>query len=308
MIFSQAISKVILSGEHAVVHGYPGVALPVFDCTSKVSICQSEIKGIEINAPQISQKFFIEKYKTECNPLELTVLNFFKKNSLEIPNLSLDIYSEIPIASGMGSGASISTAIIKALDNYFQTNLNIDQIYHQVFEIEKIYHGNPSGIDPKVIVYQSPFYFIKNVEMQKIDIKTNFEIVIIDSHLRSTTKEVVEWVGDQYKLYPDKYSKIFQSIAEISNNLKNALENNSPLIDIANLLNDNQRYLQEMGVSNDSLDSIVNICLKSGALGAKMSGAGKGGIVIALVEPENKNNFIFSLQEQGLNSVIANSS
>ena len=304
MIFSQAISKVILSGEHAVVYGYPGVALPIFSCQAKVKVSQASEKGIQIIAPQISKKFLIENYKTDCNPLELTVLNFLRKYDLALPNVLIEISSEIPIASGMGSGASISTAIIKALNLYFKTNISRDEIYKQVFEIEKIYHGNPSGIDPKVIVYESPFYFIKNVRMEKINIKSQFEIVIVDSQMRSTTKEVVEWVADQNKLYPDKYKKIFEKIADISNNLKNELENTNSLNSIGKLLNDNHRLLQEMGVSNHTLDQIVNTCLKCGALGAKMSGGGKGGIVIALINSQNKNKFIQSLKNDGLTKII----
>ncbi len=303
MIISKAISKIILSGEHAVVHGYPAVSLPVFNCSSQVTISNHSKSGIEINAPQISTNLFIEKYKADCNPLELTVTNFLRKFELSIPNISIEITSNIPIASGMGSGASISTAIIRGLAEYFKIEISTDEIYNQVFEIEKIYHGNPSGIDPKVIVYQAPFYFVKDTKMEEIKIKKNLEFVIIDSKIRSTTKEVVELVEEQYKLYPAKYKTIFSHIANISNNLKSELEEDGNIHYIGDLLNSNHNLLRRMGVSNQTLDEIVKTCLESGALGAKLSGAGKGGIVIALVASEQKDYFVKDLKQKGITDI-----
>lgn len=305
MISAKAISKVILSGEHAVVHGYPAIALPVFDCNAHVTISDNNDRhqSILINAPQISKSFLLENYKTDCNPLELTVLNFLKKYDLPIPNINLEIKSDIPIASGMGSGAAISTAIIKGLKDFFKINISLEEIYDLVYDIEKIYHGNPSGIDPKVIVYESPFYFIRNVKMEKLNIKAKFDIIIIDSKIKSTTKEVVEWVGEQKKLYPEKYNKIFQSIGNISNKLRFCLENND-IEHIGTLINDNHKYLQEIGISNPTLDHLVEICNKCGALGSKLSGAGKGGIVIALIKPENSEDFVSNLKSNGIKDLI----
>lgn len=299
----KSVSKIILSGEHAVVHGSPAIALPVFDCMSYSEALKSNLKGLIINAPQINEKFLIQEYKTICNPLELTVLNFLKEYDLEIPNIEIKIRSDIPIASGMGSGASISSSIIKSLCKYFNLDLSNEKIYDLVYEIEKIYHGNPSGIDPKVIVYESPFYFIRNKLFEKIDIKTQFDIIIIDSGIRSTTKEVVNWVGNQKNIYQDKYNKLFNEISDISNTLRDELKTDN-IANIGHLMNLNHDLLVEVGVSNSTLDDIVSISKECGALGAKLSGAGRGGIVIALSDPEKTLDVIEKLKNKNIKNII----
>ncbi len=309
MLTEKAIGKIILSGEHAVVHGIPAIALPVFNCQASTTISDdiSKISNlIIIKAPQLSKTFNLKTFteKDGYNPLELTVINFIKNFNLkDFNNLSLEIFSEIPIAAGMGSGAAISTSIIKALASYFKISMSKEEIYNQVYEIEKIYHGNPSGIDPKVIVFEKPYYFIRNVKMEVIDINTCFAIAIIDSGIKSSTKEVVEWVGQQKEKFPEKYNSLFSKIGEITENIKTALFTGE-LDKIGILMNKNQQFLKELGISNKILDKIAEDSLKAGALGSKLSGAGWGGIVISLLEKEQVKQFDIKMKSLGYKDII----
>ncbi|MBC7475811.1 MAG: mevalonate kinase, partial [Candidatus Sericytochromatia bacterium] len=264
---AKAVGKVILSGEHAVVYGIPAIALPILGCQATTKIVENNQRGLIIKAPQLDKTYHLDEHKIPYSPIELTVINFFKKFNLPIKNnISLEISSDIPISSGMGSGASISTSMIKALASFYNLNISKEDIFEQVFEIEKIYHGNPSGIDPKVIVYEKPFYFIKNVKMEIININAKFTIAIIDSGIRSSTKKVVEWVAEQKKLSPNKYDNIFQKINNITEKLKDELNGND-ITKIGDLIKLNHYYLQEMGVSNYQLDRIVTVANESGAEG-----------------------------------------
>jgi mevalonate kinase len=306
MMHREAIGKIILSGEHAVVYGTPAIALPVLDCKARTILTpEEEISGVLIKAGQLNKSFFINPFEPKNNydPLELTVINFLQYAGLKSGGgISLEIISDIPIASGMGSGAAIAVSMIKVLAAFYNTSLTNAEIYKQVFEIEKIYHGNPSGVDPSVIVYEKPVFFIRGEELEKLDIFPGFSIAIIDSEIRCSTKKVVDWVAWQKNNNPEKYQRIFDNIAVISNKMKTALETGK-INEMGLLMSQNHILLKEMGVSNGGLDELVDLSLKAGAMGAKLSGAGWGGIAIALLEPGQENNFKKAMEVSGVTNI-----
>ncbi|MFN8672115.1 MAG: mevalonate kinase [Candidatus Sericytochromatia bacterium] len=294
-----SISKAILTGEHAVVYGASAIAIPIENCKSFAKITSNNNEMI-IKATQLNELY---NFKNEnLSPLETCVKNFF--SFYQIPfkeKISLEVFSDIPIGSGMGSGASISASIIKSLASYFSIEINKEDLYKQVLEIEKIYHGNPSGIDQTVIIYEKPIFFIKNNpnnEILDINLK-NYSFIIIDSKIKSSTIKVVNWIKEQKEKNLSFYDNLFKEIDTISKKSKLAIQNNN-YNTLAELLNINHLLLQEMGVSCIELDEIVKISLESGAIGAKMSGAGWGGIVISLVEEDKKSYFIKKMRNKNL--------
>lgn len=294
MLEEKSISKIILSGEHSVVYGKPAIAIPVFGSKSYVKIFANHEKtGFIIKAPQLEQVFYLNEKKSTYNPLELTVINFMIQNNLELKqDLILEIFSEIPIASGMGSGASISSAIIKALASFFKIYLSKDDLYKQVFEIEKIYHGNPSGVDPTVIIYEKPLYFIKGKTTEFITkkLETDYYLAIIDSKMRSSTVEVVNLVKEKKETEPKKYEQLFNEMEAITEKIKVAFCT-SAIKNLGLLMDENQIKLKEIGVSNSTLDNILVLAKEFGSLGSKISGAGMGGVLIALIEKEKSSYF-----------------
>lgn len=301
---SSSVSKIILSGEHVVVYGKPAIALPITSFCSYVSVGKNyNENGIVINAPELNKIFYFDQYKEELNPLELTVKNFLNYYNLPLEqNLTLQINSDIPIASGMGSGASITCSIVKELAKYFKVTITKEELYNQVFEIEKIYHGTPSGVDPKVIVYEKPIYYIKNSTMDFLDFNSNFTLAIIDSEIRSSTKEVVSYVRTQYENDKEKAILLFDKIEQTTEAIKKELLSNKK--DFGTLLTENHSYLKELGVSTNILDDIVNKSISAGASGAKLSGAGWGGVVIALLDKDKIPSFRNQMEAYNLNNIM----
>jgi mevalonate kinase len=183
----------------------------------------------------------------------------------------------------LGSGAAISASLIRAFSAFLGQRLTDDQVSLRVFEIEKIHHGTPSGIDNTVISHQKPIYYRKGEDFRFLDIPTSFSILIADCGKPGNTLGAVQHVRQGWMNDPEKYNRIFSSIGEISEQALNQIQAGSPR-ELGPLMDQNHDLLVELGVSTPELDHLIQSARNSGALGAKLSGGGLGGHVIALVE------------------------
>ncbi len=198
----------------------------------------------------------------------------------------LTIHSDIPIASGMGSGAAVSAAVFKALFSHFQTPYTSKKLSELVFEVEKLHHGTPSGIDNTVIAYEQTVLFRKSEEIQHIDFLQPIHLVIANSGFTTPTKVTVEDVRCLYENQPNLKKKTFTKIERCAlwdlMLLKKATSNKRE-----KMMTENHQLLRSLTVSNERLDHLVDTALSFGAYGAKLSGGGRGGIIIALAEAEH---------------------
>jgi mevalonate kinase len=158
MTSASASGKVILLGEHAVVYGRPALAVPVTQVRAQVEVTGSNRPGIWIEAPDISLNASLTDLPQD-QPIAAVIRNTLDQiRSSALPPMEIHIRSSIPIAAGMGSGAAISVAVIRALAGYLDSPLNDETISNLAYEIEKLHHGTPSGIDNTVITYVPIFY------------------------------------------------------------------------------------------------------------------------------------------------------
>jgi len=300
---ASAPGKVILFGEHAVVYGRPAIAVPVKGVRAWAKVEDSPGQTL-IRALDIGKEYSLSEAPPD-DPLRLAVeltLNFLKLP--EATGFTITITSEIPIARGLGSGAAVSTAIVRALASYFGRELAPDEVSAIVYEVEKIYHGTPSGIDNTVIAYESPVFFIKNQKPLLFKAQKPFNIIIGDTGISSSTKEVVLWVRKRWEENKPWHEKLFDRIGEIVLSGRKAAEEGD-LKRMGELMDENHRLLVELGVSCPELDRLVEAAKRAGALGAKLSGAGWGGNMIALVEEESIGQVSEALKEAGAVAILA---
>jgi mevalonate kinase len=286
--------KTILFGEHFVVYGLPAIASALGSYTV-AEVHTSGGSGWTQDdqrpaTPGYKQKKYDEGVKSIENVLNYLDIDFINQK-LEIA-FSGDLYA----ASGVGASAAQCTSLARALNNTFNLNLDDEKINEAAYEGEKAYHGTPSGIDNTASTYGGLIWFMKNLNGGKntldlLQSPKKMPLIIANSGITASTAEVV---GDVRRLKdenPEKFKEIFKKYENLAKIAKNALlEGDINLV--GSLMNQNHELLQEITVSGEVNDKLVEIALQNGAIGAKMTGTGRGGLVIALAKNEEVQDSI----------------
>jgi len=305
MVMTQASApgKIILFGEHAVVYGRPALAIPVMQVHADVNVNASSRPGIWIDAPDVNLHAELNTLPSD-HPIASVIHNFlFLWRVSPFPNLEIKISSLIPVASGLGSGASVTVALTRALAAHFNRPITNEEVNAFAYEIEKIHHGTPSGIDNTVITFAKPVYFIKGNPIETFHVGKPFTLVIGDTGIRALTKESVRDVRKLWEADQLMWETIFDEVGKIAKNARSAIESGR-VNKLGELMNQNHVLLQKMTVSSPELDHLVTTAISTGALGAKMSGGGRGGNMIALVASEWAETVSQSLQRAGAKNTI----
>ncbi|MEP7285640.1 MAG: mevalonate kinase, partial [Chloroflexota bacterium] len=200
--------------------------------------------------------------------------------------------------SGLGSGAAITAALIRELSAALGSPLEGDELNALVYKVEKVHHGTPSGIDNTVIVMNAPVYFVKGQPPRPFRIGQPLTFVVADSGVQASTRETVNAVRDLYNFDPEAYRGFFEEIGAVVDDARNQIEQGN-LKDIGQLMNRNHQMLSILSVSSPRLNNLVSAARQVGALGAKLSGGGRGGNIIALVEPDNAQRVADALRGAG---------
>lgn len=296
-----APGKIILFGEHAVVYNRPAIAVPVSQVQAR-AVVMADLKAptgrVWIQAPDIHLDANIEDLPAG-HPLAHIVQVFMDHFSLDhLPACILRLSSTIPFAAGMGSGAAISVASFRALAAFIGALLSAQEVSDLAYDIEKIYHGTPSGIDNTVVAFGKPVYFVRGMPSIPFTVGKPFTLVIGDTGVHSQTSGPVGAVRRAWMAETQKYEAYFDRAGEIAQTAYEMLESGH-ITQLGSLMDDNHSILREMGVSSPELDRLVQAARQAGALGAKLSGGGWGGNMIALVEPESAQQVSRALLECG---------
>lgn len=306
MTVAHAPGKIILFGEHAVVYGRPAIAVPLaqVQAIAEVTLIEAAPRGrVQIEAPDVNVSCWLHECP-EDDPLARVVeLTLEEIEAVDPPALKIAIRSDIPIAAGLGSGAAVSVAIIRALSEHLNNPLALDRQSALAFEVEKLHHGTPSGIDNTVVTYSQPVYFVRGSPPEPFRIGQPFTLAIGVSDMPSPTSTAVSIVREGWLKDGERYESLFDSIGNVASRAREAIERGHAA-DLGPLMDENQDLLEGLGVSSAILRELIEAARAGGASGAKLSGAGLGGNVIALVSGSKVNSVLEAFRSAGASSTL----
>jgi mevalonate kinase len=290
--------KTILFGEHFVVHGVPGIASAVD------SVAEAEVKkaanGINVTDERSGAKGYAENKKLQ--QLE-SIERMLAAMGMDPKKVAIDIWlgGNLPGFSGLGASAASSVAIARAMAEEFDLDLPDERINEVAYEAEKAYAGNPSGIDNTAATFGGLIWFKKNLggdsnTIEQLSIREPVEIVIGNTGIVANTKAMVAGVAERKEQYPEKYGEIFRQAEKLAHQGRKALEVFN-LKEVGNLMNENHCLLQEIEVSCKELDYLVDLARGQGAFGAKLTGGGGGGCMVALTPGKDLQKAVASAME-----------
>lgn len=304
MVTTSAPGKVILVGEHAVVYGRPAIAVPVWERVARATVSDGVAgSGLWIVARDLQRRISVADARPDDAMALVARATLTQLGLPPNPDWQIELTSEIPIASGLGSGAALNAALVRAL--YAQVGLTPDAaaVSNLVYVGEQIYHGTPSGIDNTVVAYGQPVWFVKGTPPTVFSPAKAFTLAIADSGVASPTHETVGGVRRRREAETERYEALFNAIGEVVWEARLLIEAGQSEA-LGPVFNRNHALLQEIGVSTPLLDQLVAAARGAGALGAKLSGGGGGGNVIALVTNESASAVADALQAAGAIRVV----
>ncbi len=300
-ISAYAPGKIILFGEHAVVYGRPAIAVPVTQVQARALVTanpRGASGSLWIEAPEINLAADLKTLSAQ-HPLALAIAGVLDALGIaQPPALNLRITSTIPLASGLGSGAAVSVAVIRALSAFLGHPLADEKVSALAYQIERVYHGTPSGIDNTVITFSRPVFFIREQPIQFLEVAQPFTLVVADTGVPSPTAGVVGDVRAHWQARPEAYNRLFDAIGEIAWKARAAITGGD-IHALGSLMDHNHAFLKEMGVSSPELDRLAETARSNGAWGAKLSGGGRGGNLIALSPAEAAPGLAEALRRAG---------
>jgi mevalonate kinase len=313
-VVASAPAKVILFGEHFVVYGEPAIVLAI-DKRAYATVGNRKDKRLSIRSTNLNLAGYFEneffrieqgdarEAKSRFEPVKLAVDKVLEKHGEDI-GLDVEITSTVPVAAGLGSSAAVAAAVAAAVGELLNVKMSKEDILRVAFEAEKTVHGTPSGIDPAIATFGGTLLFQTDTGFKPLEARTEIPLVIGNTGIERSTRFQVEKVRDVKEKHPGIVDHLMWAAREIVLRAVDALREND-LDTLGELMNINHALLYGLGVSDESLEWLINAARKNGALGAKLTGAGGGGCMIALAKSEKLEQISGAIQSAGGRPFIA---
>lgn len=295
----RAFGKLILAGEHAVVYGHPAIAAPLPALSALAWVVPGEDEVI-ICSEGYSQTATLETREGPLAPLAEAARDALARMELDpvaLPPLRFQIASTIPAGAGLGSSAAVTVALVRALYRFFGFPLDPTILQEIATQAECMAHGSSSGIDPAAVSATEPIRFRKGEKPHPIPLSTPLDLVVADSGERAETGRMVESIRQKVENDPGARATL-DALGGIAPRMEPALLAGD-LKGVGALMNEAHAGLAALGLSTPKLDAMAQAAIEAGAFGAKLSGSGGGGVVVALTTLENAHAVAERMQAAG---------
>jgi len=299
---SSGCGKVILLGEHSVVYGSHAIAAPIY-LAMQAKVWDSK-GGTHLLIPRWGVEEKIQPGADHKYSVYKSLDMIFEKLGLQDRNVKIEVIPHVPRAMGLGGSAALAVAIIRALDDHFQLQLNDEEVNTLAYDSEMLAHGNASGIDNTLATYGRSMLFRRGdpPELKDLYISEPIPIVIGLTGVESLTAKMVSNVRTAWENNTSIYERIFEEIDGLVLQSVKAIEKND-LQQLGELMNINQGLLNAIQVSSRELEELIEISRRNGALGAKLTGAGGGGAMVAIC-PENAEKVAYAMRAAGYKAFV----
>ena len=293
--------KIILFGEHAVVYGSRAIAAPV-PLAVRARIVDED-DGVWLVIPRWGVEQRLRSDPAKQMSFEVPAALMLHELGLADRSMRIEVFSEIPRAMGLGGSAAVAVAIIRALDRHFKLDLSNDQVNALAYQCECVAHGTPSGIDNTVATFGQPLVYRKGdpPEIHSLQLREPVTFVIGMTGVEGLTAKMVARVREGRERNRDVYDTMFKGIDALTLQAIEALKKND-LERLGELMNVCQGLLNGIQVSSWELEELIQVARENGALGAKLTGGGGGGSMIALC-PDNAEQVIEAMRGAGFQAM-----
>jgi mevalonate kinase len=313
-VVASAPAKIILFGEHFVVYGEPAIVLAI-DKRAYATVNSSDDKCLHVRSTNLDLKGYfkdgafkveqgdVREARLKFEPVKVAVEKVLAKFKDDV-GLTVEISSTVPVAAGLGSSAAVVAAVTAAVGAFLNVKMSKEDVFRIALEAERVVHGTPSGVDPAIATFGGALLFQSDTGFKPLEVKTKIPLVIGDTGVERSTRIQVEKVRNIVDNFPQIVEPMRKAAREIVLRAIEAFKE-SDLKTLGELMNINHALLYGLGVSDESLEWLINAAKKAGALGAKLTGAGGGGCMIALADGDKLDDVLQAIMRAGGRPFIA---
>jgi mevalonate kinase len=296
---AKAFGKIIVLGEHAVVYGEPALA------GALSAGCVVDVEKSEHGVPHLMLDTQVFKVSDADNGVCKAVRIAQEAAGIAASALDVTIRFDVPVGAGLGSSAAMSVALPRAMFARADKTLDDATLRELSNQIEKVFHGNPSGLDALLAMTGSLGLFTKKGGLTPIAAKQPVRVIIADTGVQRSTQTQVSNVAARRERLGRPVEQTIEAIGQLSRMGAEALQKGD-LAKLGELMNTNQGLLSALSVSSAEIEHLVHVARKAGAIGAKLTGAGGGGCIIALAPPGDEEIVASALRKHSKTVLITN--